>query len=409
MPKALYPILLATVALIPCAAQTPPLTVRINNPNLPTVIVAGDSTANNTDHKGWGDPFADYFDSTKINVLNRARAGRSARTFLTEGLWDKVVAEMKAGDYVLIQFGHNDGSAPDQPPYRGDLPGIGSESKEITGKDGKTETIYTFGWYIRKFIADTRAKNAHPVVLSLTVRNIWQDGKVERGSGQFSKWLQDVAEAEKVPFVDLTNIIADVYEKMGQDKVKELFPADHTHTSQVGADLNASLVVAGLKGIRSPVVKYLSAKGEAVAAAPSLAILHLPVPANPTLPTLLLIGDSTVRNGRASLQPLRCHPDQCCEPRRRRTQQPHFLYRTLLGKSAGDDQARRFCGDAIRPQRRRFAGRSNRLSFESARRRRRSEAVGFRNRAYIWVVPEAVHRRGARQRSNANCLFACAA
>jgi len=297
MPKALYPILLATVALIPCAAQTPPLTVRINNPNLPTVIVAGDSTANNTDHKGWGDPFADYFDSTKINVLNRARAGRSARTFLTEGLWDKVVAEMKAGDYVLIQFGHNDGSAPDQPPYRGDLPGIGSESKEITGKDGKTETIYTFGWYIRKFIADTRAKNAHPVVLSLTVRNIWQDGKVERGSGQFSKWLQDVAEAEKVPFVDLTNIIADVYEKMGQDKVKELFPADHTHTSQVGADLNASLVVAGLKGIRSPVVKFLSAKGEAVAAAPSLAILHLPVPANPTLPTLLLIGDSTVRNG----------------------------------------------------------------------------------------------------------------
>jgi lysophospholipase L1-like esterase len=279
---------LLTAALIPCAiAQTP------------TVIVAGDSTANNTNHQGWGDPFADYFDSAKINVLNRARAGRSARTFLNEGLWGKIVDEMKPGDYVLIQFGHNDGGAPDQPPYRGDLPGTGPESKDLAMKDGKVETIYTFGWYIRKFISDTKAKGAHPIVLSLTVRNIWQDGRVERGSGHFSQWLQDVAEAEKVPFVDLTNIIGDTYEKLGQDKVKDFFPVDHTHTSPAAADLNASLVVAGLKGIRSPLVKYLSAKGDAVVAAPSLASLHLPVPANPALPTLFLIGDSTVRNGHA--------------------------------------------------------------------------------------------------------------
>jgi rhamnogalacturonan acetylesterase len=228
-------LLLLTAALIPCAvAQTP------------TVFVAGDSTANNTNHQGWGDPFADYFDSTKINVLNRARAGRSARTFLNEGLWGKIVDEMKPGDYVLIQFGHNDGSAPDQPPYRGDLPGTGPESKDLAMKDGKVETIYTFGWYIRKFIDDTKAKGAHPIVVSLTVRNIWQDGRVERGSGHFSQWLQDVAEAEKVPFVDLTNIIADTYEKLGQDKVKDFFPVDHTHTSPAAADLNARLVVAGL-------------------------------------------------------------------------------------------------------------------------------------------------------------------
>jgi lysophospholipase L1-like esterase len=60
---------------------------------------------------GWGDSLAAYFDESKINVLNRARAGRSARTFLTEGLWDKLLAEMKTGDYVLIQFGHNDSMA----------------------------------------------------------------------------------------------------------------------------------------------------------------------------------------------------------------------------------------------------------------------------------------------------------
>src|SRR5437016_5883444 len=95
----------------------------------PTVFVAGDSTASNGDRLGWGDPFAAYFDSSKVNVVNRARAGRSARTFLNEGLWDKLLADLNPGDYVLIQFGHNDGGAPDQPPFRGDLPGTGDESQ----------------------------------------------------------------------------------------------------------------------------------------------------------------------------------------------------------------------------------------------------------------------------------------
>jgi lysophospholipase L1-like esterase len=268
------------------AAQTP----------LPTVFVAGDSTANNTEHKGWGDPFADYFDPAKINVQNRARAGRSARTFLKEGLWDKLIADVKPGDYVIIQFGHNDGGKPDEKPFRGDLPGIGDESKDFT-IEGKPETIHTFGWYIRKFVEDTKARGAHPIVMSLTVRNIWKDGHVERGSGHFGQWSQQVAEAEKVPFIDLTGIIADAYDKMGEAQVKELFPADHTHTSPHGADMNAAFVIAGLKGIKSPLVNYLSAKGEAVPAAPDLARLHLPAPANPNLPTIFLIGDSTVRNG----------------------------------------------------------------------------------------------------------------
>ena len=277
---------------VPLAAQPTP------NPTLPTVFVAGDSTANNTNRQGWGDPFADYFDPAQCNVLNRARAGRSARTFLNEGLWDKIITDVKPGDYVIIQFGHNDGSAPDKPPLRGDLPGISDEAKDMTMPDGKVETIHTFGWYIRKFVEDTKAKDAHPIVTSLTVRNIWKDGHVERGSGEFGKWSQQVAEAEKVPFVDVTNIIADVYEKMGEAQVKELFPVDHTHTRQHGADINAGLIVAGLKGIKSPLVQFLSAKGEAVVAAPDLARLHLPEPANASLPSIFLIGDSTVRNGR---------------------------------------------------------------------------------------------------------------
>ena len=263
----------------------------------PTLWVIGDSTANNQNHRGWADPFATYFDASKINVVNRARAGRSSRTFATEGLWEQVRAELKPGDFVLIQFGHNDGSAPDKDRARGSLPGLGEESKEFTLPNGTRETVHTFGFYMRKYIAGTKAAGATPIVLGLTVRNIWKNGLVERGPGSFSSWSAQIAKAEGVPFADVTNAIADRYETMGEEQVKALFPEDHTHTSPEGADLNASLVVAALKGVpKSPAAEFLSEKGKAI---PPYRSLNLPVPANPALPTLFLIGDSTVRNGRA--------------------------------------------------------------------------------------------------------------
>jgi hypothetical protein len=82
------------------------------------------------------------------------------------------------------------------------------------------------------------------------VRNIWKDGKVERGSGNFGKWAAQVAESESVAFVDVTRIIADRYEKMGQEKANEFFPGDHTHTNAAGADFNAASVLAGLKALK---------------------------------------------------------------------------------------------------------------------------------------------------------------
>lgn len=274
------------------------------NPGLPTIFVTGDSTANNTENRGWGDHLASYFDTSRVNVINRARAGRSSRTFQTEGLWDKVLADMKPGDTVLIQFGHNDGGPPDKDRARGSLPGLGDEAKEFTMPDGHTETVRTFGWYMRKFIADTRAKGASPIILSLTVRNIWKDGKVERGAGKFSQWSKEIAQSEHVPFVDITNAVADQYEVLGEAKVKELFSTDHTHTSPAGAEINAATVVAGLKGINSPATRWLSAKGQGIAQYPvpsadPTASRMPPVlePADPSLPTLWLIGDSTVRNG----------------------------------------------------------------------------------------------------------------
>lgn len=238
------------------------------NPKLPTLFVVGDSTANNNANggQGWGDPFISYFDATKINVLNRARGGRSSRTFQTEGLWDKVLAEMKPGDFALIQFGHNDGSPVNVDRARGSLPGIGDETQEIESINTKQrEVVHTFGWYMRKFIADTKAKGATPIVLSLTVRNIWKDGKVECGSGKFGQWAAEVAKAQGAAFVDLNTIVANKYEGLGEEKVKELFATDHTHTSPAGAELNAASVVSGLKELKgSAFLSYLSEKGKAV-------------------------------------------------------------------------------------------------------------------------------------------------
>ena len=233
------------------------------NPRLPTIFVVGDSTANNNANagRGWGDPFIGLFDATKVNVLNRARAGRSSRTFITQGLWDNVLSEMKRGDIVLIQFGHNDaGTINDASRARGSLPGTGEETEEIDNLLTKQhEVVHTFGWYVRKMIADTKAKGATPIVLSLTVRNIWKDGRVERGSGKFGQWSAEVAASQKVLFVDVTKLIADRYEQLGEEKVKELFATDHTHTNPAGAELNASIILTGLRTLRGkPFDRYLS-------------------------------------------------------------------------------------------------------------------------------------------------------
>ncbi|MGB6430424.1 MAG: rhamnogalacturonan acetylesterase [Candidatus Acidiferrales bacterium] len=270
---------------------------------LPTLFIVGDSTANvapvpadgANQRVGWGDPFAAYFDPAKIRVVNAASAGRSSRTFMQEGKWNAVLDQLKPGDFVLIQFGHNDGGSPTDPPARGSLPGIGDDTQDVTHADGTIETVHTFGWYTRKYIDDARAKGATPIVLSVTPRNIWTGGKVEPGLGQFREWAAQVAQQEHADYVDLTGIVVREYEKLGPDKVAAFFPLDHTHTDADGAALNARSVVAGLKSLPdTPLTAFLSAAGAAV---PSVDEALLALPANPKLRTLWIIGDSTVRNG----------------------------------------------------------------------------------------------------------------
>ena len=274
------PLLLTTAALaqIPTTPDTPRQTsVAQNaplNPALPTLFIVGDSTARNQADLGWGDHFAHYFDTSKINIANRAMAGRSSRSYFNEARWANVLAEMKPGDFVLIQMGHNDGGTTNpetDTKARASIKGIGDETVQVplpkpftTGPIAgqTTETIHTYGWYIRKYIADTRAKKATPILLTLTIRNIWindADGKlnIERDMG-FRDYEYQLASQEQVPIIDLATVEADRLDALGQEKTALLFPIDHTHTSPEGAELAAESVVAALRNANSPLIAYLN-------------------------------------------------------------------------------------------------------------------------------------------------------
>ena len=223
----------------------------------PVLYIIGDSTVRNGDGTGkngqwgWGNFIADYFDTTKISVQNLAIGGRSSRTFITEGRWDKILAVLKKGDYVLIQFGHNDsGPLDDTARARGTIKGIGNERREIYNPiSKKQEVVYTYGWYMAKYINDAKARGAVPIVCSPIPRNDWKEGKVIRSGESYAKWSADVAKAEGAYFIDLNNLVALQYETMGAEAVKPFFPADHTHTDKDGAKLNASIVMKEVKRI----------------------------------------------------------------------------------------------------------------------------------------------------------------
>ena len=180
---------------------------------------------------------------------------------------------MKPGDYVLIQMGHNDGGTthPEtDTKARASIKGIGDETVQfplpkpfttgpIAGQT--TETIFTYGWYIRKYIADTRAKKATPILLTVTIRNIWindADGKlrIERDMG-FRDYEYQLASQEQVPIIDMATVEADRLEALGQEKTALRFPIDHTHTSAEGAEGNAESVVVAIRNSNSPLAAYL--------------------------------------------------------------------------------------------------------------------------------------------------------
>ncbi len=259
--KALLAIFVLAVAHVGFAADND----KADKPP-PTLFIIGDSTVRNgtKGQVGWGNPIADLFDKDKIRVVNRALGGRSSRTYFTEGLWDKVLASIRPGDFVLMQFGHNDGGPLVGGRGRASIKGNGEETQEIDNPaTGKKETVHSYGWYLRKYVADAKAKGATAIVLSPIPRNIWKGEKVNRASNDYGKWAAEAAKAGDALFVDLNEIIAKHYEAEGAKKVGELYfgATDHTHTTAAGAALNAACVVEGLRGLKeNPLAAYLREK-----------------------------------------------------------------------------------------------------------------------------------------------------
>lgn len=233
----------------------------------PTLFFIGDSTVKNGrgdgagNMWGWGDLMAPLFDTTKIKLENDALGGTSSRTYLTKGLWDKVLAKIQKGDYLIMQFGHNDnGPLDDTSRARGTIKGVGDSAKQIYNPITKQdEVVHTYGWYLAKFVNEAKAKGATVFICSPIPRNDWKDGKVNRYNGTgYGLWAKQTAETTGVYFIDLNSITADTYDAMGQEAVKPLFPNEHTHTSREGAAINAASIVKGIKALdKCALKKYL--------------------------------------------------------------------------------------------------------------------------------------------------------
>ncbi|GAC1374993.1 MAG: hypothetical protein NVS3B25_11280 [Hymenobacter sp.] len=246
-------------------------TARPLPPRKPTLFLIGDSTVKNGKGRGdgglwgWGNYLPAHFDTTRIRVENDALGGTSSRTFLTKGLWAAVQAKIRAGDFVIMQFGHNDdGPLADTARARGTLKSNGDESQEVYNPITKQpEVVHSYGWYLRQLIAQTKAKGATPVVCSLIPRNSWKDGQVNRATEGYTRWAAEAARQGGAYFIDLNRLVADKYDREGEAQVGTAYftSKDHTHTIEAGAQLNAATVAEGIRAAKGLALrKYLLKK-----------------------------------------------------------------------------------------------------------------------------------------------------
>ncbi|HEY8570140.1 MAG TPA: rhamnogalacturonan acetylesterase [Microbulbifer sp.] len=230
-----------------------------------TIFMAGDSTMAIKEIKdypetGWGVPFAVFFDDA-IKVDNRAMNGRSTRTFIEEGRWKGIMDEIKTGDYVIIQFGHNDES----------------ESK----KDRYTPPAQ-YKANLSRFINDVRKAGAEPILMSPITRRYFEGEHQIQHTHPYAPLVREVAAKEKVEFIDMEVVTREYFQAMGDKDsalrfmhiAPDLHPnyplgvRDDTHLNQLGAREVAQLVLAELrkrehalaKRLRTPDPKHLALK-----------------------------------------------------------------------------------------------------------------------------------------------------
>lgn len=261
----------------------------------PTLFIIGDSTVKNgrddgsNGQWGWGHILPFYFDPKKITVENDALGGTSSRTFFqTPKLWPATLNKIRPGDFLLLQFGHNDNTRPpesDTLRYRSTLPGNGEDTVEGPKSPSEKETIHSYGWYLRQIIQQTKDKGATPIVCSLIPRNSWHDAKITRSP--YAQWAREAADQVGTTFLPLNEIIADKYDELGEEKVTStFFPAnEHTHTNWQGAKLNAQCVVQGIRQLPNvPLKNFLLPNPPEIPTPPPPSPHIRPAPADPELP-----------------------------------------------------------------------------------------------------------------------------
>jgi lysophospholipase L1-like esterase len=214
----------------------------------PCLFVIGDSTAaaypaERYPLTGWAQVLPRYFDPALLRVADRARSGRSSKSFIEEGAWAAVLAEVKAGDYVLIQFGHNDSKAQDPKRY--------------------TEPRGTYLDFLRQYIDDTRAKGATPLLATSINRNTWTEGVFQDSNGDYPPAMRELAKESGVPLIDLHQRTRELIEKLGPVEAAGLFmnldagvwprypegKEDNTHLQEKGAHAVAKLFVEEVRRI----------------------------------------------------------------------------------------------------------------------------------------------------------------
>jgi len=222
------------------------------------IFLAGDSTMSikaekNFPETGWGMPFI-HFWNENLMVVNKAKNGRSTKTFLSEGLWKQIMDEATAGDYVFIQFGHND---------------------EVKSKVNSYTTPEEFTSNLRKYIGDAREKKMIPVLMTPVARRKFDAaGKIEQTHQEYSALVLKVAAEEKLLFIDLDAQSMQLYQQFGVENSKLLFcqlkPGEHpnypdgkddnTHFNELGARLIAQLVLKEIRTTIPDLLTYITTK-----------------------------------------------------------------------------------------------------------------------------------------------------
>ncbi|MBW4891527.1 rhamnogalacturonan acetylesterase [Mucilaginibacter sp. HMF5004] len=218
------------------------------------VYMIGDSTMANKSpgvypETGWGQVFKEYF-TGDVTIDNRAQNGRSTKSFINEKRWDDVMSTLQAGDYVIIEFGHND---------------------EKVEKPNTGTTIDEFKANLLKFVTDARGKGATPILMTPVTRRSFKDGVLTNSHGLYPDAVRDVATKNNVAFVDMLQKSEKLVKAMGEAPSQSLwnwadsgvykgFPKgvkDNTHFNPTGAHKMAELAVEGLKELKLPLTAYL--------------------------------------------------------------------------------------------------------------------------------------------------------